>query len=306
MEQKNRFIKSAFNYTGGKYKLLPQLIEIFPPSKSYDNFIDLFCGGGTVAVNVIPKDKVFMNDLNIHVIEFLEVLKNTNINEIIISINNIIDKYSLSSTKSNGYVYYETNSSLGLGEYNKNAFIQLRNDYNAYVFKGKEKAIVFFLLTVYGFNNQIRFNKKGEYNLPVGKRDFNSSMEKKIKLFHRALSEGNYVFSSKDFRKFKKIKANDFLYADPPYRITNASYNENGGWNIKDDLDLFAFLDKVHEKGAKFALSNVVIHNNKENEELILWASKYNLHVLEHNYNNSNYQSTAKLTATVEVLITNY
>lgn len=43
------FIKSPLNYTGGKYKLLPQLLEIFP--KEIDTFVDLFAGGGNVAVN---------------------------------------------------------------------------------------------------------------------------------------------------------------------------------------------------------------------------------------------------------------
>ena len=46
----NKFIKSALNYTGGKYKLLPQIIPQF--SKDYDRFIDLFAGGATVSANI--------------------------------------------------------------------------------------------------------------------------------------------------------------------------------------------------------------------------------------------------------------
>jgi hypothetical protein len=38
------YIKSPLNYTGGKYKLLPQLLEVFP--KQVDTFVDLFAGGG--------------------------------------------------------------------------------------------------------------------------------------------------------------------------------------------------------------------------------------------------------------------
>ena len=36
------YIKSPLNYTGGKYKLLPQLLELFP--KRVETFIDLFAG----------------------------------------------------------------------------------------------------------------------------------------------------------------------------------------------------------------------------------------------------------------------
>lgn len=38
------YVKSPLNYTGGKYKLLPQLLELFP--KQVNIFVDLFAGGG--------------------------------------------------------------------------------------------------------------------------------------------------------------------------------------------------------------------------------------------------------------------
>ena len=52
----NKLIKSPLNYTGGKYKLLPQLLPIIllpPPHKNEINtFVDLFTGGGNVVANV--------------------------------------------------------------------------------------------------------------------------------------------------------------------------------------------------------------------------------------------------------------
>ena len=41
------YIKSCLNYTGGKYKLLNQILPLFP--QDIDKFIDLFCGGASVA-----------------------------------------------------------------------------------------------------------------------------------------------------------------------------------------------------------------------------------------------------------------
>lgn len=38
------YVKSPLNYTGGKYKFLPQLLELFP--KQVNTFVDLFAGGG--------------------------------------------------------------------------------------------------------------------------------------------------------------------------------------------------------------------------------------------------------------------
>ena len=46
-----------------------------------------------------------------------------------------------------------------------------------------KKDLIFLTLVIYGFNNQIRFNSNGEFNMPVGKRDFNNSLRKNLKNF---------------------------------------------------------------------------------------------------------------------------
>lgn len=38
---------------------------------------------------------------------------------------------------------------------------------------------------IFSFNNQIRFNSNGEFDMPVRKRDFNSSSRKNIKDFFK-------------------------------------------------------------------------------------------------------------------------
>lgn len=38
------YYKNPFNYVGGKYKLLPQILSLFP--SHIDTFVDLFGGGG--------------------------------------------------------------------------------------------------------------------------------------------------------------------------------------------------------------------------------------------------------------------
>ncbi len=297
----NKFIKSALNYTGGKYKLLPQIIPQF--SKDYDRFIDLFAGGATVSANIsfFDSDKKYLiNDIENHVIDFFKYLAEIDFDNLINQIESKISYYGLSDSKVNGYKFYNLDSSKGLGSYNKEKYKKLRDDYNL-----SKDNVLFYLLIVYGFNNQVRFNNQGNFNLPVGKRDFNKSMLNKLREFHQCFKKGSFDFSSKDFREIE-IQKSDFIYADPPYRITTASYNENGGWGIQDDLDLMDYLDKVDSLGAKFALSNVFIHNGKYNKELINWSKKYNVSELDFHYNNSNYQTKAKNNNTQEVLITNY
>ena len=65
------FVKSPLNYIGGKYKILNQIVPIFP--NDINNFIDLFTGGGNVAVNV-KAQKIFMNDNLIYLIDLYHLI----------------------------------------------------------------------------------------------------------------------------------------------------------------------------------------------------------------------------------------
>ena len=120
--------------------------------------------------------------------------------------------------------------------------------------------IVFYVLIVFAFNNQIRFNSKGEFNLPVGKRDFNRSMQKKLHTFINRLDEINCAFSCIDFKDFDiaKLSKKDFVYCDPPYLIACASYNEQGGWNEKNEKRLYEMVDNLNKNNIRFVLSSVL------------------------------------------------
>ncbi|MTB63129.1 Dam family site-specific DNA-(adenine-N6)-methyltransferase [Streptococcus uberis] len=305
-KKQSNVIKSAINYTGGKFKLIPQLLPLFP--KNINTFYDVFAGGANVTVNVNAK-KYYANDINSKIIDLFKKLNTSNYSDTVEMIEKIIEKYKLSNTKYYGYEYYNANSSIGLKEVNKKSYLKLRKSYNNHNFDKSVEPLILYILIVYGFNNQIRFNNSGEFNMPTGKRDFNKQMKKKLESFMHALHSRNIEYSSLDFKEFLKnqnFEENDFVYLDPPYILSTASYNENNGWNEKDELNLFTCLDELHEKGVKFALSNVLVHKGKENKSLLEWSKKYNVHELRFNYNNSNYQSKAKANITTEVLITNY
>lgn len=300
-------IKSPLNYTGGKYKLLPQLIKIFP--KDIDTFIDLFCGGCNVGINSTAEKVIFV-DNNKYLINLFKFFQKRSSKHIIKQILNLIEEYNLSNLRQHTYEFYGCDSSDGLAKFNKDKFLKLREDFNSLQRKDSRYFCMFYLLIVYSFNNQIRFNENGDFNLPVGKRDFNLQMEEKLANFVNKIHESKFQFINKDFRKidFNKLGNNDFVYADPPYLITCASYNENGGWTEKDEKDLLKRLDDLSLRGIKFALSNVIENKGKTNNILIKWLDKNpNYHVihLNFNYSNSNYHGKKNM-RTDEVLIVNY
>lgn len=302
--------QSPLNYTGGKYKLLPQILPLFP--QKINLFVDLFCGGCNVGINVNCK-KIIYNDLNKKLIDLYNIFKQIGKNETIKLIEEIIKKYGLSTVSAYGYEYYGCKSTSGVGKYNKAAFTQLRNDFNSLTdCESVTYYIYLYVMIVYAFNNQIRFNSKNQFNLPVGKRDFNKKMEGKLSNFIEIISRQNAVFSSMDFRKFDitVLSSNDFIYLDPPYLITCASYNENGAWSENDERDLLSFMNNLIKNNIRFALSNVLHSKGKVNEILLEWLNinknKLTIHHLNCDYSNSNYHTKDKISKSDEVLITNY
>lgn len=303
----NDIVKSPLNYTGGKYKILNQIIPIFP--KELDLFVDLFSGGSNVGVNVNAK-RIVCVDKQKEIIRVMELFKKYEDGYIIDKLEKIIDKYELSNSLLNGYEMYNCSSDKGLGSYNKSKYTELRNNYNNIKSDSIEKDFLFLTLIIYGFNNQIRFNNNGEFNMPVGKRDLNNSLRKNLKNFITKLKTKNIEFVNSDFREFAiETTENTLVYCDPPYFLGTASYNENGGWTKQDEIDLLNYLTILDSKGIKFALSNVIEHKGAIHIMLETWIKEHNytIHYITCDYNNSNYhKQEGNITKTVEVLITNY
>ena len=223
---KDNLIKSPLNYVGGKYKLLGDILPLFP--EKVNTFVDLFGGGGNVSVNANSNNFIY-NDIETHVTDLLQHLHATDVNETVTAIDKLIEKFDLSKTNAEGY----------------NA---LRDYYN----QDPNDPMVFYTLVCYAFNNQIRFNKNGQYNMPFGKNrsSFNDTLRAKFVAFVEALHNKDCTFSNKDFRDFdfSSLGTDDFVYADPPYFNSVAAYNENGGWTEEHEKALLSILDDLDNK----------------------------------------------------------
>jgi len=308
LKEQNKWVQSPLNYTGGKYKLLEQILPFFPERIRF--FVDLFCGGGNVGVNV-QAEKVIFNDANNKIVNLLNLFKASDKEMLVSDVFDFIKEYGLSLVSRYGYSYYGCNSYDGVGSYNKQGYVRLREDFNKDKFKDKRTYYeALYVLIIYAFNNQIRFNAAGQFNLPVGKRDFNDKMQSKLYAFMDKIQNIDSSLQCVDFRYFPTdfFNADDFFYCDPPYLITCASYNEQGGWNAKFENSLLCFLDVLDARGIKFALSNVLSSNFKENHILKQWINDngYRCEHLNYNYTNSNYHKKDKSGFSDEVLIMNY
>lgn len=290
MKTENTFIQSPLNYIGGKYKLLPQILPYFP--QKINTFVDLFCGGCNVGINVNAQ-KVIFNDNLSYLIDLYRIFHNSDNDTVVGHIDHRINQFNLSLTNAEGY---------------KN----LRILYNK-----ERNPLDLFVLIAYSFNHQIRFNNSHEFNNPFGKErsSFNPKMKSNLDNFLNALHKKEVEFVSLNFDDFdlSSYDSDDFVYCDPPYLITTGTYNDGKrgftGWNNDEEIKLLKVLDDLNNRNVKFGLSNVLTHKGKTNDVLNKWIVDNDLYVthLNKNYSNSNYHTIDRNTqATDEVLITNY
>lgn len=294
-------VRSPFFYVGDKYKLMRQLKAFFP--ENINKFIEPFVGGGSVFLNTDAKQYI-VNDLEKNIFNLHELFYSYKDKEEFFLDNIItkIKKYNLSCSflgitvpndlkKKYVKTYY--------AKYNKENYLKMRNDYNI----SKNKELLFLLLT-YGFNHMIRFNQKGEFNLPVGNVDFNTNTYQSIYNYFEFISEKEINYYNMDYKNFINaiiIGKDDFIYFDPPYLLSNSEYNKM--WNEEKEKELYELIDYLDKSGIKFGLSNLLIRRDVENKILSSWMNKYYVYDIKSNY--ISYYDNSIEKSNREVYITN-
>ena len=282
-----KYIKSPLNYIGGKYKLLDQILPLFP--KNIETFVDVFSGGANVGINV-QANKYIFNDMNNRINEMFRYFQTQSPVKIVQQIEERIDEWGLSKT-------------------NEEAFLAFRKQYNE-----NPNPLDLYVLSSFSYNYQFRFNNSMEFNNPFGRNrsHFSDNMRTNLLNFTTKLQTLSATFSDSFFEEFdfSGLTDRDFVYFDPPYLITTGSYNDGkrgfSNWGEKQENEMYQVLKNLTERNIKFALSNVLVHKGKHNTMLEKFINDEGLFVykLDYNYKNSSYNTTKQ--ESIEVLITNY
>lgn len=283
----NKYLKSPLNYIGGKYRLLKQILPLFP--EDIDTFVDLFSGGANVGINVPAKKHIF-NDMNDRVNEMFRYFAMQDPESLISRI-----KKSISET--------------GLSKTNEEAYISFRKRYNE-----NPNPLDLYILISYSYNYQIRFNNSMQFNNPFGRNrsHFSENMEKNLYNFVLQLNkmEATFIDGFFDELDLSGLKGNDFVYLDPPYIITTGNYNDGNrgylNWGVEQEKSMYKIMDQLTGNKVRWALSNVLENKGNSHELLKEYIEKHNVSVryLDYNYNNSSYNSSTL--GSLEVLVTNY
>lgn len=283
VEKKNEneiVYESPLNYIGSKAKMVSCIKENAPDK--FNSFIDAFGGGFNVGLN-INTSRIIYNDVNHFVTNLVTSFKVTDTYQYILYLKRVIKKFGLEAENAE--------------RYNK-----VRNYYNSFPSDKRDSKLLYAVI-LYGFNQQIRFNGSHDFNNPVGMRWFNDKVLEKMISFSRVIKEKNIHFESKDYHElYYEIDKNTFTYLDPPYMLTNGSYNDGKrgfhGWNAETEKKFFDFVDKLNDKGKHFMISYVSEHKGKFNKQLDDWVKKGNYKIIHVDPILGNSRK--------EILITNY
>lgn len=272
--------ESPLNYIGSKAKMV-SFIKQNAPNK-FNSFVDAFGGGFNVGIN-IDAHRIIYNDVNHLVSNLVASFKTTDTYQYILYLKKIVKKF-------------------GLEAENAESYTKVREYYNSFPHDKRDPKLLYAVI-LYGFNQQIRFNRGHDFNNPVGMRWFNDKVLEKMISFSRVIKEKNVLFECKDYHElYYEIEKNTFTYLDPPYMLTNGSYNDGKrgfhGWNLETEKKLFDFADRLNEEGRTFMISYVLEHNGKFNMQLDNWIKKgsYRIIVVDPNLGNNR----------KEILIVNY
>ena len=295
--------RSPLFYVGDKYKLITEIKTHFPDN--IGRLIEPFVGGGSVFMNV-DANEFLLNDIDSFVIAIHKMLCSyvDREEEFFKEFFDIVKKYNLSLSYKENTVPKELKESFPktyFAKYNKEAYSRLRDDFNK---GGKQDIMQLYALLIYGFNRMLRFNKKGDFNLPVGNVDFNQNTYNAIVDYFTLLKDKNVVWYNEDFRVFLNnidYREDDLIYLDPPYLITFSEYNKL--WNEETERELLNLLDDLNKRNIKFAISNVTHYKGKVNNLFLDWSKHYNSFPIKSNYISFNDNTVKNFN---EVLVTNF
>lgn len=239
---KKEVLSSPIRWAGSKKRVLNEMLESFKKEKV--NYVEPFLGSGAVMLNVINnldslkyKD-IYVNDINTNIINFYKYLKSKPM-ELIKSLNEISNIYNSKNMKEKEKYFYE-----------------IRKIFNT---TKENKQIYFYFLMKTGFNGVYRENKKGEYNVPFGKKEKFIIQEEYLLKISRLIK--NVKFYNLSYEKFLNkmsnmgILNNSFIYCDPPYIPDDELISQKQELYTSGSFNHHEFAEKIGDyKGESLAI----------------------------------------------------
>lgn len=270
MSQNNVHVKPFLKWAGGKYKSSKLIEEYLPKSiresKSIEHYFEPFIGGGGLFFYLISNNysikHAYINDINKELILTYNVVK-YDVDSLIEYLLNLEDEFN-ELDQDNRKLYYQRIRK----DFNKNldGF-----DYDEYSEKHIIRASQVIFMNKTCFNGLFRVNKKGEFNVPMGRYKKpnicdESNLRKVSKVLKKTeINNGDYHYIE------NLIEDNSLIYFDPPFRpLTKTSSFTSYSNNTFDDTEqekLAKFYQKISDENRYIILSNSNPKNIDESDD---------------------------------------
>lgn len=216
-------MKPVIKYRGGKSREIKNILPFIPQFKG--RYIEPFFGGGALYFYLEPQ-KAIINDINSKLMNFYESVKNNyaSLRKELVEIQNIYEK-----NRSEFEKLKEKHPNDRVPDKNEDMYYLLRDMYNGLIEKKYSDAALYFYINKTAYSGMIRFNAKGEYNVPYG-RYKNINVDLITDSHHKLLSQTE-IFNKDYSEIFKMAKKDDFVFLDPPY---DCIFSDYGNEEYKD------------------------------------------------------------------------
>jgi DNA adenine methylase len=266
-EQPEQKIQKPFlKWVGGKTQILDNVISKVP--KEFNNYHELFLGGGSVLLAVLSlqkqgkiviKNKIYAYDINETLIHVYKHIQN-NKDALFGHIERYINEYdSLDGTEIN-----RKPASIDEAKTSKESYYYwIRNKYNTMDDKSSvERSALFMIINKLCFRGMYREGPKG-YNVPYGHYKTTPTIITREDLDVVSDLIQDVVFECCGFEtSIKKSVKGDFVYLDPPYAPENAKSFVGyvaDGFSMDAHNNLFDGVKSLKNKKIKFAMSNAKV-----------------------------------------------
>ena len=226
-------MKPLVKYRGGKSKEIPHLINHIP--KFSGRYIEPFFGGGALFFHLEPK-RAIINDINSKLISFYLGVKNdfetlkSELTEIEIIYTKNRKKFEELKSKTPDKRVEDENEPL---------YYQIRDMFNELAEKKYSEALLYFFINKTAYSGMIRYNSKGEFNVPYGRyANLNTSL---VTQSHSKLLAKTEIYNLDYSEIFKMATEDDFMFLDPPYDCIFSDYGNiehKDGFNERDHIEL--------------------------------------------------------------------
>lgn len=219
-------MKPLVKYRGGKSKEIPHIEKHIPQFSG--RYIEPFFGGGALYFYLEPK-KAIINDINSKLIAFYSGVKSNF--DLLRKELDEIEKIYTSNRKKFERLKNRTPEKR-VSDNNETLYYQIRDMFNDLTDKKYSEALLYFFINKTAYSGMIRYNAKGEFNVPYGRYpNLNTSL---ITQSHSELLANAEIYNLDYKQIFNMAEEDDFMFLDPPYDCVFSDY---GNVEYKDGFD---------------------------------------------------------------------